>query len=207
VLGADLSQGLLALAAEKAARAGLENVDFRVGDMRALGYPDASFDAVVCVFGIFFVPDMTALAAELWRMVRPGGVLAVTTWGPDTFEPGSSAFWDAVGEVRPDLVRGFNPWDVVVMPDQLVELLASAGIEHASAEAEDGFQPMRGPDDWWALILGTGFRGTLDALTPTERAQVQQQVRARLAGHSRLHTPLVFGTARKEAAVAFTPTG
>ena len=83
------------------------------------------------------------------------------------------------------------------MPDQLVALLASAGIEHASADAEDGSQPMRGADDWWAMILGTGFRGTLDALTPVERALVEERVRTRLAGEAGIHTPLVLGTARK----------
>ena len=43
----------------------------------------ASFDAVVCVFGIFFVPDMVKAVSELWSRVRPGGKLAVTTWGPN----------------------------------------------------------------------------------------------------------------------------
>jgi SAM-dependent methyltransferase len=197
VIGADVSEGLLGLAAAKAGREGLTNLELRTGDMRDLGFPDASFDAVVCVFGIFFVPDMPALAAELWRMVRPGGVLAITTWGPDTFEPGSSAFWDAVAEVRPELARGFNPWDVVVAPDQLAALFHQAGIEHATAEPEAAEQPMRGTDDWWALVLGTGFRGTLDALTPAERAHVEQRVRTTLAGVRMMNTPLLLGSARK----------
>jgi ubiquinone/menaquinone biosynthesis C-methylase UbiE len=47
-----------------AKRRGLENVEFRYADMTALGYPDSAFDAVVCVFGIFFVKDMESLTAE-----------------------------------------------------------------------------------------------------------------------------------------------
>ena len=47
--------------------------------MEALGYPDAMFDAVISVFSVFFVPDMTKQVTELWRMVRPGGQLAITT--------------------------------------------------------------------------------------------------------------------------------
>src|SRR4051794_18816710 len=106
VIAVDISESEIALA-----RAGAPaNVEFRVADMRALGYPDRHFDAVVCVFGIFFVPDMAGLARELWRMVAPGGVLAVTTWGDGVFEPGASVFWDSVGRLRPDLVRGFEPW-------------------------------------------------------------------------------------------------
>ena len=40
----------------------LRNIEFRVGDMLELRFPDSHFDAVVCVFGIFFVPDMAAAA-------------------------------------------------------------------------------------------------------------------------------------------------
>src|SRR5690349_23534118 len=56
VLGIDLAEDLLALARAKAAARGLGNAEFRVGDMLALGLAPAQFDAVVCVFGIFFVP-------------------------------------------------------------------------------------------------------------------------------------------------------
>ena len=58
VIGVDLADRLLAIARAKATAQKLQNIEFREGDMEALGYPDASFDAVVCVFAIFFVPDM-----------------------------------------------------------------------------------------------------------------------------------------------------
>src|SRR5258705_11661639 len=55
VVAVDLSAPLLALARAKARAAGLRQADFQRGDMTALGFPDSHFDAVVCVFGIFFV--------------------------------------------------------------------------------------------------------------------------------------------------------
>ena len=82
VIGVDLAEELLNLGRAKATNAGLDNIEFRVGDMENLGYQDGQFDAVVCVFAIFFVPHMESHVAELWRMVRPGGQLAITTWGP-----------------------------------------------------------------------------------------------------------------------------
>jgi len=165
--------------------------------MRELGYPDDAFDAVVCVFGIFFVDDMPALARELWRMLRPGGVLAVTTWGPAAFEPGATAFWDAVARVRPDLVRSFNPWDRLATPAELLGLLSAAGIADATAEAEPDQQPVAGPGDWWAIMLGTGYRATVDALEPGERARVEEQVRAAMADAPPMNSPAVFASARK----------
>jgi ubiquinone/menaquinone biosynthesis C-methylase UbiE len=197
VVGADLSSALLELARAKADSAGLGNIAFRVADMRELGYPDEAFDAVVCVFGIFFVDDMPALAREFWRMLRPGGVLAVTTWGPDAFEPGATALWDAVGEVRPDLVRSFNPWDTLTTTEKLLDVFRRAGIAGATAEAEAGRQAVAGPGDWWSIILGTGYRATVDALQPSERARVEERVRAAMADGPPMNSPAVFASARK----------
>jgi ubiquinone/menaquinone biosynthesis C-methylase UbiE len=81
VLGIDVAAPLLAMARDRAAAEGLANIEFRHGNATGTGLPDGGFDAVVCVFGVFFARDMTAFAAEMWRLVRPGGTLAVTTWG------------------------------------------------------------------------------------------------------------------------------
>jgi ubiquinone/menaquinone biosynthesis C-methylase UbiE len=96
VIGIDLAERLLAIARSKSVAQNLHNVEFQRADMTALGYPDASFDAVISVFSIFFVTDIVAELRELWRVLRPGGKLAITTWGPRMFEPGSEAFWLAV---------------------------------------------------------------------------------------------------------------
>src|SRR5438034_7451842 len=58
VVGVDLARELLDLARAKGAQQRLGNIEFEVGDMLSMRFPVASFDAVVCVFGIFFVPDM-----------------------------------------------------------------------------------------------------------------------------------------------------
>ena len=74
-------------AARLAASEGLTNIEFRCGDATRTAFPDGSFDAVICVFGVFFAPDMSGFAAEMWRLVRPGGVLAITTWAQGSSSP------------------------------------------------------------------------------------------------------------------------
>ena len=173
VLGVDLSAQLLALARAKVRERGLAHVEFRPGDMLDLGLPEARFDAVVCVFGIFFVPDMSAAVRALWRLVRPGGKLAVTTWGERFFEPGSSAFWSSIRAVRPELYKGFNPWDRICDPEALRALLREAGADGAQVVAERGSHPIPSPEAWWAAVLGSGYRGTYEELGPEDRERVR----------------------------------
>jgi SAM-dependent methyltransferase len=174
VLGIDLSERLLERARAKAAERGLRNVEFRVGDMLDLRLPPKDFDAVVCVFGVFFVPDMPAAVRALWRTVRPGGKLAITTWGPRFFEPATSAFWNAVREVRPDLHKVFNPWDRISDPAAVYSLLREAGIEAADVVAEAGEHPIPSPEAWWSAVLGSGYRGTLEQLDAADREHVRR---------------------------------
>jgi ubiquinone/menaquinone biosynthesis C-methylase UbiE len=199
VLGLDLAVPLLELARAKAARERLTNVEFRQGDATRTGLPSGSFDAVVCVFGVFFARDMPGFVAEMWRMVRPAGTLAITTWGPGWCEPASTVFWDFVRDAEPSLYRAFNPWDEITTPDALSRLFARAGIEAASAEPAAGEHDLARPEDFWDIVLGSGYRGTVDALRPEQTEAVRGQVLAILSSRAvrTLRTDVVFGTATR----------
>jgi ubiquinone/menaquinone biosynthesis C-methylase UbiE len=199
VIGIDAAGPLLALARDRAA--GLPQAEFRLGDATRAGLPDGSFDAVICVFGVFFAPDMPAFVAGMWRLVRPGGTLAITTWGPDLWEPGSSVFWSAVGDAEPSLYRSWNPWDEITTPGALEALFTRAGVPSPAAEAVPGEYPLNSPGDFWHIVLGSGFRATADALSPGGRAEVRDRVVAELRsrGTTAITTNVVYGTARKPA--------
>ena len=173
VAGVDLAENLLDLARAKANQLGLENTEFQSGDMTNLRFEAEAFDAVVCVFGIFFVPEMDVALHELKRVLKTGGTLAITTWGPRLFEPVNSIFWNEIREVRPDLHKGFNPWDRISEPNDLRSLLNAAGFTKCEVVAESGSQPVNSPDDWWAMVLGSGYRGTIDQLSAEDRERVR----------------------------------
>jgi ubiquinone/menaquinone biosynthesis C-methylase UbiE len=172
VIGIDLSEKLLELARTKAT--GLSNIEIELGDMLALRFSNESFDAVVCVFGIFFVPDMEMAVRELWRCVRTGGQLAVTTWGPNFFEPANSAFWRSIKEVRPDLHKSFNPWDRINNQASLKAILKEGGVESLKIIAENRSHPIHSAEDWWTILLGSGYRGTIEQLSQTDRERVKE---------------------------------
>ena len=84
VTSLDYVPSLLERAAERAAAEGLA-IDLVEGDAQALPFPDASFDAVISVVGVMFAPDQRRAAAELLRVVRPGGTIALASWTPGGF--------------------------------------------------------------------------------------------------------------------------
>jgi ubiquinone/menaquinone biosynthesis C-methylase UbiE len=166
VLAVDIADALLDRGRAKARTLGLRNIDFRCADFEAMDILLGHFDAVVCVFGIFFCADMPAAVRRLWRWVKPGGTLAITTWGPDVLEPGNTAFWEAVRAHRPNLYRSFMPWERINTSEGLREMLAEAGVTARSVDADDSHQTLDSPDDWWIIALGSGYRGTIDQLDP-----------------------------------------
>jgi SAM-dependent methyltransferase len=77
----DLSEQMLAVAADRAGHRKLNNVHTRVCDAGALPFPDASFDAILCRFGFMFFPDVAAAATEFARVARPGARVVAAVWG------------------------------------------------------------------------------------------------------------------------------
>jgi ubiquinone/menaquinone biosynthesis C-methylase UbiE len=83
-VGVDYVPVLLERGRRRAAAEGLP-VELVEGDAEALPFPDASFDAVTSVFGAMFAPDQRQAAAEILRVTRPGGTIALVSWSPDGF--------------------------------------------------------------------------------------------------------------------------
>ena len=200
MLGVDVAGPLLELARTKAAAEELANIEFRLADATSTGLPDGSFDAVVCVFGVFFASDMPAFVAEMWRLVRPGGVLAITTWGPGLFEPANSIFWEEVRAIEPTLFRAFSRWEEITTPDALSGLYQRAGIQRAAVEAVTGWQELSSPARFWDVVLGTGYRATIDALGADQQDLLREQVVTALAAQQVLtiRTDVVYGAATRQ---------
>jgi SAM-dependent methyltransferase len=80
--GVDFVPALLERARERAAAERLE-IEFVEGDAQELPFEDASFDVVMSIYGVMFAPDQEKAAAELLRVVKPGGRIGLASWAPD----------------------------------------------------------------------------------------------------------------------------
>jgi len=125
VIGVDIASGLLEAARANAAAEHLA-IDYQLGDSENLPFEDGAFDAVVSTCGIMFASRPEAAAAELARVCRRGGRIALTTWladgnlyrmfeimkrympAPPTPPPPSPFAWGRVERIRELLGKAFQ---------------------------------------------------------------------------------------------------
>jgi SAM-dependent methyltransferase len=193
VVGIDLADSLLQLARAKSAD--LTNVEFRHADFETADLPGASFDAVLCVFGLFFFPDMPRALRKMRGMLKPGGRMVITTWGPGLFEPMNTVFWNAVRTERPDLYKSFNPWDTLTDPHLVRRVFEDAGVPVDDVVAHRHQHSINGIEDWWAIVLGSGYRATVEQLSDEARERVRIAC-SRFATTAPVQANAVYATGR-----------
>ncbi len=174
VVGIDISEPMLERARS---RIGSDpRVQFGLGDLRSLDEAPAGYDVVLCVFGIFFVPNVADALRGLWNLVAPGGRLVVVTWAPNDAAPLGPIFRLRVHELRPDLVP-VHP--AAQRAPTSTRIGMTALFHEAAIDAPVEFidinhsQPILTPDVWWELVMGSGLRIHVDAMTPSEVADVR----------------------------------
>jgi SAM-dependent methyltransferase len=187
VTGFDLSAGQLEKARAAATAAGLE-IQFDEGDVQQLPYGDASFAAIASTFGIIFAPDPRRAAAELARVTRPGGRLALTVWTDDDWAELSRS----VGREPPESEE--YTWG---REDAVRELLGDA-FELRFEEGE-WHVSLDSPEAVWELMSTSAppLKAFLDGLDEAEHEHVRQRyLEFFAAGAIRRVYILITGTRR-----------
>ena len=119
--GIDVTPAMIERARDHQRACGLDNVDWRIGDILPLPYPDGAFSVVVCRFAFHHFPDPLAVLREMARVAAPSGkvVVADVTASPD---PVRAAAFNAMEKLR-------DPSHARALPlVELRQLFADAGL-------------------------------------------------------------------------------
>ena len=134
LVATDLSQPMLDYARTKLDK--LQRVDWQQADIAALPFPDASFAAVVCQFGLMFVPDKHAAFREVRRVLVRGGLLAFNVWDSMAHNPQGHIAHETITKFFPvdppqffKVPHGFHEAEV------LRSLLTAHGFDQVQLEA------------------------------------------------------------------------
>lgn len=185
VTGIDLSERMVDLANENAKRASLDNVEFKVMDAEALTLADGSFDLVTCRFGLQIVTNPEVALAEMHRVLKPGGRLAATVWGPGERTPAIHAIIGPMLEYAEPDETGYIPTPYEMGGEgELTELLHEAGFVDAAESRVTRKWTFRDEEDYLAGVLkGTPIGHSLSEEDKPTQEAVLKQTRANLQSH------------------------
>ena len=187
VTGLDRNEGMLAVAGRKA-----PGIAWKPGRAEALPFADRSFDAVVSQFGLMFFEDRVAALREMWRVLRPGGRLAVAVWDAAEHSPGYAdmiallqrLFGDRIAnELRGPFVLGDT--------SALRSLFQQSGIADVEIRTVDGRARFPSLESW----MHTDVKGwTLaDLIDETQYRRLLQEAPRELTRHVRSDGSVSFG--------------
>lgn len=128
----DFSEPMIGQLRNAAAAGGFTNVTARLGDGQALPFADAEFDAGFSMFGLMFFPDRPRGFAELFRVLRPGGVAVVSSWAPIEQSTWMQMSWRALGSADPGITRPAPNPESLENPEVFAREMGAAGFERVS---------------------------------------------------------------------------
>lgn len=179
VLGLDLSQAMVDGVRDLARGRGIDNAEFRRIDSELeLGVPDRSFDAATCRFGLMFMPDPARAMAAVRRALKPGGRVAVCTWGPPERVPYFTFLTEIIArhaDLPPTDSTAPNPMRLPT-PEVLERILGDAGFVAVETVIVETAGPVADtPAAYWDARAESG--GPVGAVLTTLPEETRQAIR------------------------------
>jgi ubiquinone/menaquinone biosynthesis C-methylase UbiE len=156
-------------------------VKFEIGDACALTLPDGSFDRVLSLLVLHFVPQAERAVAEMRRVARPGAVVAAAVWDARGGFVASRIFFDTAAALDPKAVerRARSYTRPMTRPGELANAWRAAGFAQVS-EATLGIRmEFASFEDYWAPYEGKDGPGAeyMATLSATDRTKLREAVR------------------------------
>jgi ubiquinone/menaquinone biosynthesis C-methylase UbiE len=175
VIGVDIIPIMLERARLRAQAEGL-TAEFREGDAETLAFPDGSFDAVLSTFGCMFAPDQARTAAEMARVLRRGGTIAMANWTP---EGNFTEFGRILAAFMPPPPPGLVPSILWGTESHLAKLFP--GFAPVRAKRRTLMFRYRSPDHYLDLLRRTfpPILALYQSLEPARQEELTKALRAK----------------------------
>jgi len=187
ILGVDFSPEMVAVAERHARKAGATNVSFRTMDAEQLELPDASFDAVTCACGIIFFPDANRALAEMRRVLKPGGRLAVVVWDEPSKSPFVTVGGGALGHFHAPTPPSPNAPGAFRFSkrDVLDRVLRDAGFNDVTIDNVEMPTEFDSTEEYWQMFTecAAGIKARISTLSKEDQVKLRRLVDELAAPH------------------------
>jgi SAM-dependent methyltransferase len=179
LLSTDFASEMVEVARRRGAELGVENASFQVVDAADTGLPDDSADVIICRFGVMLVPDCSAALAEIGRVLRPGGRVAIAVWAEverNDWIAAPAIAARALGLApppEPDAPGPFRLADVTVLRG----FVESAGLAVSALEEVAVTWAATDHGEWWDTVvdMSPALAILADSLPATTLARLRER--------------------------------
>ncbi|MBR1275987.1 class I SAM-dependent methyltransferase [Bradyrhizobium sp. AUGA SZCCT0283] len=150
----DLSDRMLEVAADKAARRGIGNFRTKQCDAGALPFPDNSFDAVLCRFGFMFFPDVDTCVKEFVRVARPGARVCTAVWDVPDRNPWATTIMETISKYvdMPTPPPGSPGLFRCAAPGYMETAFRKGGLKDIAVKNVVGELNLKSAEEYWSLM-------------------------------------------------------
>ena len=153
VCGIDFSETMIDIFRKKIEQAGHKHIELHCGDAQTLPYDDATFDAAFSMFGLMFFPDRKRGFAELYRTLKPGGSIAVTSWAPVDQSPAMLTMFGALRAIKPDLPQPQRSVSTLENPEIFRQEMQDAGFRNVEIRLVTKPFPVNSVPEFWEFMV------------------------------------------------------
>ena len=186
ILATDFAPGMIELLRNRLDVLGATNVQCEVMDGQALTLKDSSFDAGACSFALMLFPDRAKGFAELCRVVRPNGRVAISAWaGPDKFEL-FGLFLAAMRAAFPDMPPPSSPPPVFSLSDpaEFTSQMEAGGFRHVEVECVARDLEVPDFEAMWSMLTAGAppIQVLFDRIGPSGKERLRDQLQEIVEG-------------------------
>ena len=179
VIGVDLAAGMVEHTSKEINRRKIKNAQVVKMDAENLEFPEASFDYVLCGLSLFFFPRLEKALAEMYRVIKPGGTLAASTFQKrEKDEPDEiTEKWSALYAAFKDKLKPIPSMETQHLDSEtkINQAFAKAGFVQIEVMAEENTCFYQDAEEWWETSWSHGYRNYLERLDVAALASFKEQ--------------------------------